>query len=116
ARLDAHLSQVRLASRIRFLYDHGTTSTLELFFGARTLEAAVSELDDIDRVTQLNDDVLVELRSSESRLTVLSRRLAREQSTLDAATREAVAITEQLSQTRAARSAFVARLASQRSA
>jgi 3D (Asp-Asp-Asp) domain-containing protein len=116
ARVDAHLSQVRLASRIRFLYDHGTTSTIALFFGARTLEDAVSELDDIDRVAALNDDVLIEVRASESRLTVLTRRLAREQSTLDTATRQAVAITAQLAQTRAARSAFVARLASQRSA
>ena len=41
ARLDARLSQNRLASRLRFLYEHGTTSSLDVVLGAKSLEDAL---------------------------------------------------------------------------
>jgi 3D (Asp-Asp-Asp) domain-containing protein/cell division protein FtsB len=116
ARIDARLSQDRLASRIRFLYEHGTTSTLEIFFGARSLEDAFSELDDIDRVASVNDDVLHELRTNESRLTRIDRSLTREQLALDAETQQATDLAAQLTQTRDERQAYVVHLESQRDA
>ena len=40
-----------LASRVRLLFDHGDTSTLEILFGARSLDEALVELDSLERVT-----------------------------------------------------------------
>jgi 3D (Asp-Asp-Asp) domain-containing protein len=116
AHYDAALSQRRLATRIRFLYDHGTTSTLELLFGARSLEDALSEMDNFDRVTAVNDDVLHELRADQVRLGRLTRSLTRKQLALDADAAQAEAVAGQLAQARASRASYVAGLESQQTA
>ena len=41
ARVDTRLSQQRLASRLRFIYESGSTSTLDLVMGATSLEDAL---------------------------------------------------------------------------
>ena len=66
ARRDARLSQQRIAMRVRFLYDHGTTSTLELFFGARSLSRRGGRARRFGRVMSVNDDVLQELQTARS--------------------------------------------------
>jgi len=116
ARRDARLSQQRIATRVRFLYDHGTTSTLELFFGARSLSDAFAELDDYSRVMSVNDDVLQELQTSEIRLTRLTHKLTGRQLSLDAAASRAASIAAELEQTRSERAGYVARLEAQSSA
>ena len=100
ARSGARVSQRRLATRIRFLYDHGTTSTLELLFGARSLDDALSEMDNFDRVTSVNDDVLHELRADAVRLLAgLTRSLTSKQLALDAGdAAQAEAVAGQLAQ------------------
>ena len=50
ARLDTRLSRQRLASRLRFIYDHGTTSSLDVLMGAKSLGDAMTQLDDFNRV------------------------------------------------------------------
>jgi 3D (Asp-Asp-Asp) domain-containing protein len=116
ARRDARLSQQRIAMRVRFLYDHGTTSTLELFFGARSLADAVSELDDYSRVMSVNDDVLQELQLSETRLTQLTHRLTGRQLSLDAAARQAASVAAELEQSRSERAGYVSQLEAQSNA
>ena len=61
----ARVSQQQLASRVRLLFDHGDTSTLEILFGARSLDEALVELDSLERVTSINNDVLAQLRRRE---------------------------------------------------
>ena len=58
----ARVSQQRLASRVRLLFDHGDTSTLEIIFGARSLDDALVELDSLERVTSINNEVLAQLQ------------------------------------------------------
>jgi 3D (Asp-Asp-Asp) domain-containing protein len=116
AHVDTRLSQQRLASRVRFLYDHGTTTTLDLIFGARSIEDAMSELDDFNRVTSVNDDVLQQLQTSETRLTRLDQRLTNEQLSLDEAEQQAAGVTAELTQASDQRTAYVAGLESQRDA
>src|SRR5262249_9961505 len=64
ARLNARLSQRELAARVRALYDHGTTSTLEVIFGASSLSDAVTELDNLDRVTSVDHHTLLQVHAS----------------------------------------------------
>ena len=76
ARAGARVSQQRLASRIRLLFDHGDTSALEILFGARSLDEALVELDNLHRVTSINQEVLAQLRTAKTRISRTSRALA----------------------------------------
>jgi 3D (Asp-Asp-Asp) domain-containing protein/peptidoglycan hydrolase CwlO-like protein len=115
ARIDAHLSQNRLASRLRFIYEHGTTSSLDIVMGAKSLEDALNELDDFKRVTAADADVLLQVRTAERRLTLLSGELVTREQTLAATTAAAVQTVAELRQVRAARASYVADLAQRRS-
>jgi 3D (Asp-Asp-Asp) domain-containing protein/peptidoglycan hydrolase CwlO-like protein len=107
ARVDARLSQQRLASRLRFIYDHGTTSSLDILMGANSLGDALSQLDDANKVAASNADVLGQVTSSQRHLTGLSRALAARRRGLAIATREASATVSRLQTLRGARSAYV---------
>ena len=71
----ARVSQQRLASRVRLLFDHGDTSTLEIIFGARSLDEALVELDSLEHVTSINNDVLAQLEDAKARIGRTSRAL-----------------------------------------
>ena len=115
ARLDTRISQNRLASRLRFIYDHGTTTSLDILMGASSLGAALSQLDDVDKVAASNADVLNQVQSSRKHMTALSRGLAARRKALEAAELEASSTVSQLARLRAARGAYVADLAQQQS-
>ena len=86
ARLDARLCQQRLALRLRFIYDHGTTSSLDVVMGAKSLGDAMTELDDFNRVAASNADVLLQVRSAQHHMTYLQRTPASREQTLAATT------------------------------
>ena len=50
-------------------------STLEVLFGAKSLDDAMTQLDDLDRVTAANQNVLLQVRSATSHLLRLSHTL-----------------------------------------
>jgi 3D (Asp-Asp-Asp) domain-containing protein len=114
ARLTVRISQQRLASRVRYLYDHGSTSALELLFGSRSIDDALTDLESLRLVTSVNDDVLEEARSARAQLDRLAQTLAIRARSLDVATQEASATTRELVRARAARSAYAAGLVRQR--
>ncbi len=115
AKLDTRLSQQRLASRLRFIYDHGTTTSLDILMGSASLGDALTQLDDVNKVAASNADVLGQVRSSRRHLTALSHGLAARHRALAAATLEASATVTQLQELRGARSAYVDELSRQRS-
>jgi cystine transport system substrate-binding protein len=115
ARIDARLSQLRLASRLRFIYEQGTTSSLDLVMGAKSLEDALTQLDDYDRVAASNATVLLEVLSSRKELTRLSRDLEAREQSLAAALLTASQDVEQLRQLTAERTSYISQLAQQRS-
>ena len=115
ARIDARLSQNRLASRLRFIYEHGTTSTLDIVMGAKSLGDALTQLDDFNRVTAADADVLLQVRAAQRRLTLLSHELVARERRLAATTAAAMRTVAQLRQVRAARAAYIADLARRRS-
>jgi cystine transport system substrate-binding protein len=115
ARTDTRVSQLRLASRLRFMYEHGTTSSLEILMGASSLEDALNQLDEYDRVSATDADVLLQVQTAKRRTTRLQRTLAERARALAATTAGAADTVAQLEQVRASRSAYVADLAHQRS-
>jgi 3D (Asp-Asp-Asp) domain-containing protein len=115
ARVDSRLSQNRLAARLRFIYDHGTTTSLDFFMGASSIQEAISQLDDYDRIADADRDVLLQVRSTHGRLVRLRGTLASREHALSAATASAAATVAQLQQLHTTRTAYVDELVLQRS-
>jgi cystine transport system substrate-binding protein len=115
ARLDTRLSQVRLGDRLRFIYEHGTTSSLDIFMGAKSLEDALTQLDDYSRVSAADADVLLQVETSKHRMQRLRAELAGRARSLAATTAAASRTVAQLEQVRASRAAYVASLGHRRS-
>jgi peptidoglycan DL-endopeptidase CwlO len=112
AKLDAKISQRRLATRLRALYDHGSTSTLEVIFSATSLTEAMDELDNLNRVTAADHDILVQVRAARLHELRVRERLAARGRRLAAAVRDARAEARNLAAVRSTRAAYVASLAS----
>jgi 3D (Asp-Asp-Asp) domain-containing protein len=110
ARIGVRVSQQRLASRLRLLFDHGDTSAIEVLFGARSLDDALVGLDNLSHVTSINQEVLSQLRSAKTRISRASRALAVREAKLAAATRAQAATTRALAAARAERAAFISEL------
>jgi peptidoglycan DL-endopeptidase CwlO len=83
--------------------------------GAKSLDDAMTELENVKRVASLSDDVLAELRSARKRLTITSRELSTETAQLDTAIATAAATEVTLQQTRVARSAYLSELTAKQS-
>jgi 3D (Asp-Asp-Asp) domain-containing protein len=108
------LAQRQLAQRIRVLYDQGSVEPLEIVFGARNLDEALSSIDSLSRSAGQGEDVLRQLKLARQQVAAASRALATRESALAAETRAAEATSAQLAAARAARASYVASLATQR--
>ena len=114
ARSGARIAERRLAERIRTLYEQGTVEPLEIVFGARSLDEALTSLDNLDRASAQSESVLSQLKVARTRLAAASAALASRQSALDAATREAQTTAAALAAARNARASYIASLAAER--
>jgi peptidoglycan DL-endopeptidase CwlO len=114
ARRGIAVSQRQLAQRLCQLYDQGDVSALEVVLGAHSLNDALTQLDEIDRVASLNDAVIEQLRTAKVRLASASRALASRSTRLAAAARAAAATQASLAATKSERTAFVAQLSRRR--
>ncbi len=114
ARLDARISQDRLAARLRFVYEHGSTTSLDILMGATSLDDAMTQLDEFNRVAAANHEVLVQVRSSRGRLSRLSRELSLRRRALAGTTQAAADTVAALGREQAQRAAYVAQLGAQR--
>jgi cystine transport system substrate-binding protein len=108
------ISQRRLASRLRLLYEQHDVTAVEVVLGSKTLDDALTALDNLDRVAALDETVLAQVRSAKRRLTSASTALADRAARLAAARRDAAATAAALDRTRSERQEYIARLASQR--
>jgi 3D (Asp-Asp-Asp) domain-containing protein len=115
ARADTRLSQIRLASRLRFMYEHGTTSSLDILMGSSSLEDALDQLEDYNRVSVAEADVLLQVQAAKRRTVRLRHALAERARALAATTTAAAGAVAQLEQVRASRAAYIAELARRRS-
>jgi cystine transport system substrate-binding protein len=114
AKRGAQLAQNRLAARLRTLYEQGNVEPLEIVFGAKTIDEALTSLDSLSRITSQGEDVIRELKRARASLGSASRELAVREAALAAATRQARATANALASTRAARSSYIGSLAAER--
>jgi 3D (Asp-Asp-Asp) domain-containing protein len=114
AKRGTQLAQGRLAARLRALYEQGNVEPLEIVFGAKTIDEAMTSLDNLSRMTSQGEDVIRELKSARADLGSASRRLATREAALALATQQARATANALAATRTARSSYIGSLAAQR--
>jgi 3D (Asp-Asp-Asp) domain-containing protein len=114
AKLDTGLSERRLATRLRSLYDQGGTSELEVIFGASSLSQALAELDDLSSVTSADQQILVQIRAARRHELRTKRKLAAREARLRAAVDRARSEAQSLVSLRAERTAYIRALASRR--
>jgi len=115
AKRSTRLAQRRLAARLRALYEQGNVEPLEIVFGAKTIDEAMTSLDSLSRMTNQGEDVIRELKTARVNLGSASRELAKREAELAAATQQARATANALAATRAARSSYIVTLAAERS-
>jgi 3D (Asp-Asp-Asp) domain-containing protein len=114
ARRGSRIAQQRLASRLRLLYEQGNVEPLEIVFGAKSLDEAITNIENLSRATGESDGLIRQLETARTRLTSASTKLAARRPTLEQKLREAEATAAALAQARRERSAYVASLASKR--
>jgi 3D (Asp-Asp-Asp) domain-containing protein len=115
AKRGAKLAQARVAARLRALYEQGNVEPLEIVFGAKTIDEAMTSLDNLSRMTNQGEEVIHELKTARVSLGSASRRLASREAALTAALQQARATTNALGSTRAARTSYIGSLAAERS-
>jgi 3D (Asp-Asp-Asp) domain-containing protein len=114
AKAGSRIAQTQLARRLRMLYEQGNVEPLEIVFGAKSLDEALSSLDNLSRVTGQSEDVLRQLKTARVQLAATSSKLAARQRALMSATQQAQAQAVSLVQTRAARSSYISSLVAKR--
>lgn len=114
AKRGTQISQARLGARLRLLYEQGNVEPLEIVFGAKSLDEALTNLDSLSRMTGQGEDILHELKSARATASAAARRLAAQDAALTSATQAAAATAASLAAERAARNAYIGSLAAQR--
>ena len=114
ARRSTRVAQAHIAQRIRELYEDGNVEPLEIVLGSTSLDDALTNLDNLSRVSSQSEAVLGELKTARARTSSDQRALATRETALDEALREAVATEASLEAARAGRSAYIASLATAR--
>lgn len=114
AQRGSRIAQRRLASRLRLLYEQGNVEPLEILFGAKSLDEAITNIDNLSRATGESDGLIRQLHAAHTALVSASARLADRRATLEAKLRQAEATAAALAQARSSRGAYIASLASQR--
>jgi 3D (Asp-Asp-Asp) domain-containing protein len=114
ARSGSRIAQTQLARRLRMLYEQGNVEPLEILFGAKNLDEALTSIDTLSRVGGQSEEVLRQLKTARVELAATSRKLASRQRALASATQQAQAQAASLAETRAARASYIASLTAKR--
>ncbi|HSP73237.1 MAG TPA: 3D domain-containing protein [Gaiellaceae bacterium] len=114
ARLGITISQRRLATRIRALYEQGSVDPLAVVLGAESLDAAMTTLDGLGQMANGDKKVLAQLKGARSFLGALRLRLSERQRRLDAIVRATAATTRSLAGTETEHRTYLAGLSAQR--
>jgi 3D (Asp-Asp-Asp) domain-containing protein len=105
-----NVSQSELGSNLTLLYKRGDVNTLAIVLGARSIDDAVTQLDDLNRVADESKQVVQVATAAQSRLLRLQTSLAAARARTDAAVADARRTAELLAGARAERLAFIGRL------
>jgi cystine transport system substrate-binding protein len=114
AKRSTRISQARVAQRLRILYEEGNVEPLEIVLGAKSLDEALSNLDNLNRAAGQGEDILRELAGARTAIARASRGLAVRNAALAAETHAAELTASSLAQARAQRSSYISSLSAQR--
>ena len=114
ARLGAKTTQAQLAKHLRVLYEQGNVEPLEIVFGAKSLEDAMTSIDNLTATARANRDVLRRLDDARQHLLETKQALSTRTAAITSARAEAQSTVSALAGARAARSTYVAALARKR--
>ena len=114
ARRGDRIAQRQLGARLRLMYEQGDVEPIEIIFGSKNLDEALSSLDNLNRMTAQGEDVARQIEAAHATLTAASGRLAARQAALAEASRAASATAAALAQTRTARASYLAGLGAKR--
>ena len=76
ARHTLSISQQRLAERVRLLYEQGDTDSMAVLVGAKSIEEAISGLENIHRIARQDRVVIEQAKAARARLLVATKQLA----------------------------------------
>jgi 3D (Asp-Asp-Asp) domain-containing protein len=110
----SRIAQRQLAARLRLMYEQGNVEPLEVIFGSKNLDEAISGIDNLNRMANQGEDVLRQLENARAKLTAANNRLATRLAAIAAATAETRATAASLAQTRVARRSYISSLAARR--
>jgi 3D (Asp-Asp-Asp) domain-containing protein len=114
ARGVAAAAERSLAERLRQLYVAGDTDPMEIILGARSLDEAVTGLDELRRATRFDERVVAEASAARHRLRRLERRLEARVRAVERLRREAARAALAVASQRAERSRYLADLGARR--
>jgi 3D (Asp-Asp-Asp) domain-containing protein len=114
AKRSTRLAQKHLARRLQLLYERGEVEPLEILLGSRSLDDAMTSIDNLKGVTKQDTVVLTEVTGARASYATDAERLASRVAELASATSQAASVAASLEQTRAQRTAYIASLAAQR--
>ena len=110
ARRDVATAQAQLAERLRQLYEQGQTDPLAILLGARSLDEALSGIDDLNRAARLDGRLISETRAARAHQKAVALSLARRSETLERLRRDAAAAASAIAATRSQHAAYLASL------
>jgi len=113
AREAVAITHVRLAQRLRVVYEQGDVDPVAVVLGASTLDEAITGLDSLNRTAQLDESVLKQTLQATKNLKQLSRQLAVRSAALEAARRSVAGTAATLVAARAQRLAYLGGLRAQ---
>ncbi|HEV2590867.1 MAG TPA: 3D domain-containing protein [Gaiellaceae bacterium] len=114
ARTDTRVAQQHLGRRLQLLYERGRVEPIEVIFGARSLDQALTSLDNLQNVTKQDSAVLHSVVAARTSYVHAGRLLSSRVAQISAATQQAAATAAALEQSRAQRTAYISSLSIQR--
>jgi 3D (Asp-Asp-Asp) domain-containing protein len=107
------ISQQHLGENLRLMYEQGDTDPVAVILGAESLDAAVSTLDGLKRVTDQSSGFVVASALAKHRLQMLRAMLSTHRARIASAVRAAAGTTRTLASARADRLSFISGLRGQ---
>jgi 3D (Asp-Asp-Asp) domain-containing protein len=110
ARHSSAVAERALAQRLRTLYEDGDVEPIEILFGSKSLDDAMTNVENLSRMSQEGADDLADLKAAKEQLAAAAHGLAKREAALAAAMRAAKATAAALARARVQRAAYISSL------
>jgi len=115
ARADQKVAVLHVEARLRQLYERGNVEPIEILFGARSLDDALTSMDSLKRIASQDEAIVAELHNANARYAIASRALTSRTQQVTSEVSDAAATAEALSQARMQRTSYISSLQAKRS-